>query len=346
MKNDSKQILKAKKATLNDVAALSGVSYQTVSRVINNHPSVAESTRKRVLKIIEELDYRPNRAARSLVTRRSQTIGIISYGVKYYGPTQMLMNIEAAVRHQGYGLALTTTDELSLPELGRAIKDLVSQNVDGIVIITPIADVDLTRVTKLCANTPFVMVDADPSAHIPSVAIDQRHGATLATRHLIDLGHRKICEISGPLNWYDAKLRHEGWLATLHQAGLAPGPSIEGDWTAAGGYTAMQQLLAKGHEFSAVFIGNDQMALGAIRALREVGICVPLDISIVGFDDVPEAAYFDPPLTTIRQDFQALGQQSVEYLLALITKPSTPLHQRVLYPNLIVRSSTAPAKNA
>jgi LacI family transcriptional regulator len=108
----------------------------------------------------------------------------------------------------------------------------------------------------------------------------------------------------------------------------------------------MQQLLAKGHEFSAVFIGNDQMALGAIRALREVGICVPLDISIVGFDDVPEAAYFDPPLTTIRQDFQALGQQSVEYLLALITKPSTPLHQRVLYPNLIVRSSTAPAKNA
>jgi LacI family transcriptional regulator len=333
-------MIKNKKATLNDVALRSGVSYQTVSRVINNHPSVAEATRKRVLQVIAELDYRPNRAARSLVTRRSQTVGIISYGIEYFGPAQMVMNIEAAVRRRGYGLALTTIEELSLPELSRAISDLVSQNVDGIVMITPIASIDLKVIIALCAATPVVMVDIDPSERIPSVAIDQRHGAQLATQHLIDLGHRHLCEISGPLNWYDARLRHEGWLATLKESGLAPGLSFEGDWTAAGGYAAMRQLLDKGKEFSAVFVGNDQMALGAIRALREAGLRVPHDVSIVGFDDVPEAAYFDPPLTTVKQDFRALGQQSIEYLMRLIGRATTSPNQCVLYPHLVVRLST------
>lgn len=332
-------MIKNKKATLNDVALRSGVSYQTVSRVINNHPSVAEATRRRVLMVIEELDYHPNRAARSLVTRRSQTIGIISYGIEYYGPAQMVMNIEAAVRRRGYGLALTTIEELSLPELSRAINDLVSQNVDGMVMITPIAGIDLKVIIALCPATPVVMVDIDPSERIPSVAIDQRHGAQLATQHLIDLGHRRICEISGPLDWYDARLRHEGWLATLEESRLTPGLSFEGDWTAAGGYAAMQQLLDKGQEFSAVFVGNDQMALGAIRALREAGLRVPHDVSIVGFDDVPEAAYFDPPLTTVKQDFRALGQQSIEYLMRLIGRATTSPHQ-LLYPHLVVRLST------
>ena len=331
---------RTKKATLNDVAVYSGVSYQTVSRVINDHLNVAEATRRRVLKAIEELDYRPNRAARSLVTRRSQTVGIISYGLGYYGPAQMVMNIESAVRRRGYGLALTTIEELSLPELSRAINDLVSQNVDGIVMITPIADIDPKMITMLCAETPLVMVDTDPNERIPAVAIDQRHGAKLATQHLIDLGHRNICKISGPLNWYDARLRHEGWLATLHESGLTPGLSFEGDWTAARGYAAMQQLLDTETGFSAVVVGNDQMALGALRALRERGLKVPDDISVVGFDDVPEAAYFEPPLTTVRQDFKALGQQSIEHLMALIEAPDGPLLQRVLWPHLVVRLST------
>lgn len=252
----------------------------------------------------------------------------------------MVMNIEAAVRRRGYGLALTTIKELSLSELSRASSDLVSHNVDGIVMITPIVGIDLKVIIALCAATPLVMVDIDPSERIPSVAIDQRHGAKLATQHLIELGHRKICEISGPLNWYDARLRHEGWLATLQGAGLTPGLSFEGNWTAAGGYAAMQQLLESGERFSAIVAGNDQMALGAICALREGGLRVPHDISLVGFDDVPEAAYFDPPLTTVRQDFQALGQQSIEYLMMLIGGATTSLHQSVLYPHLVVRSST------
>lgn len=336
-------IVKSKPITLNDVARRAGVSYQTVSRVINDHPNVAEVTRKRVLRAIRELGYRPNRAARSLVTRRSQTVGIISYGTRYYGPAQMLVNIEAALRAKGYGLTLATVEALSREALEQATRELLDHNVDGLVMITPLADIDMPGVVALCAGTPFVMIDVDPGERIPSVAIDQRLGARLAAEHLIALGHRAIAEISGPLSWNDARLRHEGHLAALSAAGLAPLASVQGDWSAASGYRAMQQLLTQAPELTAVVAGNDQMALGALRALREAGRAVPAQVSVIGFDDIPEAAYFAPPLSTIRQDFSALGQQSADYLLSLIAAPQTPAHQRLLAPELIVRHSTAAA---
>jgi DNA-binding LacI/PurR family transcriptional regulator len=333
--------VRVQKATLNDVAKRCGVSYQTVSRVINNHPHVARETRARVLSAIQALGYRPNRAARSLVTKRSSVIGIISFGTGYYGPAQMVMNIELALKTRGYGLTFSTIDELSLEQLVGAIDDLIGQGVDGIVMITPIAEIDLEAVATFCAEVPFVMIDAELGEHVPSVVIDQRRGAELATRHLIDLGHQAICEISGPLSWHDAKLRHQGWLETLQASGLRPGASLEGDWTAAGGYAAARRLLAGNVEFSALIAGNDQMALGAMRALRERGLEVPGDVSVVGFDDIPEAVYFEPPLTTVRQDFKALGRQSAEYLIALIDTPDMPLRQRVLQPQLVERLSAA-----
>lgn len=328
-----------KRPTLTDVAEHASVSYQTVSRVINHHPSVATKTRTRVLKAIAELGYRPNQAAQSLVTRRSKTVGIISSGTKYYGPAQMVTNIETALKARGYGLAVATLEEPTLEQMHSAVDQLNRQSVDGFILITPIQRNSSTEISQLL-DSPFIMVDIKLGEQIPSVIIDQRYGAKIATQHLLDLGHRDVCEISGPLTWSDAEQRHQGWLLALREAGIDSCVSVESDWTAAGGYAATRQLLEK-TSFTALFVGNDQMALGAMRAFWEHGLRVPDDVSIVGFDDVPEAAFYTPPLTTVRQDFTTLGRQSVEYLMALIQAPHTPTHQRVLYPELVARHSTS-----
>jgi DNA-binding LacI/PurR family transcriptional regulator len=331
---------RSRQVTLNDVADDALVSYQTVSRVINGHPHVAAHTRERVLASVEKLNYRPNRMARGLVTQRSSTIGIISFGTVFYGPAQMVVNIDRSLKERGYSFTQTTIREMTFGNLQAAVHELQDRGVDGLVMITPILDIELGRVQECCADTPFVMVDVALGAQLPSIVIDQRHGGWLATEHLLELGHREIAEISGPLNWCDAKLRHEGWLAAMRGVGLEPGPSIESDWSAAGGYRAAYSLLDRGVPVSGLVVGNDQMALGATRALRECGLDVPDDVSVVGFDNIPESAFFDPPLTTVQQDFTALGRQSAEYLISLVEDPDTPLHQRVLYPELVVRQSS------
>ncbi len=320
------------------------MSTQTVSRVINEHRSVAPATRARVSEAVEQLGYRPNRAARALVTRRSNTIGLVSFSTRYYGPGQMLVNLEAALRQRGIGLTLASIDGSSLAEMSRALGALSASDLDGIVVIAPVSSLEARAIERLCGDTPFIMIDALPAERVHSVVIDQRHGVDLATRHLLELGHRAFAEISGPLEWHDARFRQEAMTTVLHAAGLEPGPSVESDWTAAGGFAAARALLSCGTPFTALAVANDQMALGAIRALRDGGLRIPEDVSVVGFDDVPEAAFFEPPLTTVRQDFEALGQQSVDYLLALIARPDTPRHQRVLYPSLVVRASTGAAR--
>ena len=334
-----------KPVTLNDVARASGVSYQTVSRVVNHHPHVATETRKRVLKVIERLGYQPNTAARRLVTGRSDMIGIVSYGTSFYGPSQMVANIEVSLRAHGFGLVISSITIITFEELRIAVSYLKGQLVDGLVIIAPITDIELDRVRELCGNTPFVMVDLEQNGEqgsvVPSVTIDQRYGSQLATRHLIELGHRELTEISGPLHWHDARSRHQAFLKALEEADLEPRSHLESDWSAEGGYRSAKRLLAEGERFTGLVVGNDQMALGAIYALREDGLEIPRDVSIVGFDDVPESAFYTPSLTTVRQDFAALGTHSVEYLVSLLKDPDTPLHQRQLYPTLIRRDSTA-----
>ncbi len=192
----------------------------------------------------------------------------------------------------------------------------------------------------MCRGTPYVQIGADPGAMTPSVVFDQRYGTQLAVQHLLDLGHRRIAEISGPLNLSDARVRHETCLELMRANGLEPGPFAEGSFVLPGGYECTNRLLDRGDPFTALFCGNDQMALGALRALNERGLRVPEDISLVGFDDDNYAGYLTPPLTTVRQDFSALGQQSIEYLVALVNDPQTPVHQRVMCPQLIIRQST------
>jgi LacI family transcriptional regulator len=334
----------SKRITLGDVARRAGVSSQTVSRVVNRHPYVSEETRRRVLDTIRALDYRPNRAARSLATQRTCMLGIITYGINHYGPAQMVSNVERTAKARGYGVSFSTINTVSREDVRDAIETLGGRAVDGLVLITPVLGLSHDDLAQLCGDVPFVQIDTEMAARVPSVIIDQRYGSQLATQHLIDLGHCRIGEISGPLYWFSGLARHESWRETVIAAGLEPGLSVEGDWTARSGYHAACRLLDEGAEFTALVVGNDQMALGAIRALRERRRRVPADLSVVGFDDIPEAAYFEPPLTTVRQDFAALGEQSVEYLVALIDNPQTPLHQRVLHPNLVIRDSARALK--
>lgn len=329
-----------KRVTLEDVARLAQVSAQTVSRVVNDHPYVSHDTRRRVMDAIQRLDYRPNRAARNLVTNRSCMLGIIMYGIPHYGPAQMLAYIERVAKARGYGVGFASMNQMSLEDIRGAISNLGDHSVDGLLLVTPTVGVSYEELARVVGGgVPFVQIDVEPGSQSPSVIIDQWHGGQQLTQYLIDLGHRHICEISGPLNWYGAQARHRSWLATLEAAGITPGRSVEGDWSAASGYSGVRELLERGEQFSALVAGNDQTALGAMRALRAHGLRVPEDVSVVGFDDTPEAAYFEPPLTTIRQDFAALAEQSVEYLVSLLENPNTPIHQRVLYPKFVERDS-------
>jgi len=321
--------------TIRDVAREAGVSYQTVSRVINNSGGVSPSTRIRVLKAVEKLDYRPNRVAQILQTERSQTLEVV---MPYFGFNRVLYDMARAAHQRGYNLVISAIDSDEFPQ---ALESAEARFVDGLILtpLFPFID-DYDELVRLTHGIPFVQIGAPLGAPFPSVIYDHAQGARLATQHLIDLGHRQIAEISGPLLSYDASARHEGWQATLRENDIPPQPCIEADFTIEGGYRAMNELLDSGATFSAVFAGNDSMAFGIQTALRERGLRVPDDISLVGFDDIPEAAHLVPGLTTVRQDFQLLGQLAVEYVLNLIENRDTPIYQRVLSPKLVVRSST------
>ncbi|UBV45086.1 substrate-binding domain-containing protein (plasmid) [Deinococcus taeanensis] len=328
------------RVTIHDVARHAGVSHQTVSRVMNEHPSVAPSTRQKVQQAIHTLHYQPNLAARTLVTQRTSTLGIVGFGLLYYGPAQMMLNIEQAARNRGYSVTLASIPELREAEIERALLDLRRQNVDGIIMITPLKGVDTDRIRAVCGAIPFVLVDAPDAGSLSGATIDQKAGGHLAAQHLIALGHERIALLCGPQRWHDARLRLDGWTEALNEAGLRPVTVLEGDWTAASGFGLTQELLAARTSFTGLLVGNDQMALGALWALHERGVSVPRDVSIVGFDDIPESRFFHPPLTTVRQDFATLGALSLATLLEAIESPDTTPQPHVLKPEILIRAST------
>jgi LacI family transcriptional regulator len=331
--------LPPRRATLLDVAELAGVSRQTVSRVINESPHVSNKARRRVLQAIDQLGYSPNQMARSLRGKQACVIEVIVSCIGYYGPPKLVDSVERSAHARGYKLMLSNLEGTDLDRIPFILSNLQSGAVDGIIFFGFVQNKLYKQLVQACAGYPYVEVISELGAQTPSVLTDQYYGGKLATQYLIDHGHTAIAEISGPFRWHSSQARHKAWLDTLRVNGLTPGMSLEGDWTPASGYKAMQQLLDSGAPFSAVFCGNDQMALGAMAALQERGLRVPDDISIVGFDDMPEGAYFHPPLTTIREDYDELGKQSVEYLLEIIQNPEAPRHQRVLYPTLVERKS-------
>ena len=327
-----------------DVAKLAGVSHQTVSRVLNDHPNVRPQTRDRVLAVIRQLAYRPNAAARTLVTRRTRTLGVICIDSTLYGPASMLYGIEQAARHS-YFVAIASLPALNRRSVLGAIDRFLGQAVEGIIVIAP-QTTAVSALGHVPSQVPLVAVGCGTHASLASVAIDNAAGAALATRHLLGLGHTTVHHLAGPKSWLDARERIEGWRAELRAAGAPEAAMLTGDWSAASGYRIGHELAGM-PEVTAVFCANDHMALGLLRALSEQGRRVPKDISVTGFDDIPESAYFLPPLTTVRQDFGELGRRALDRLLCRIADPQHATHTEgsgpwvPIAPELVVRASTA-----
>jgi Transcriptional regulators len=332
-----------------EVAALAGVSRQTVSRVANGHPNIRESTKQRVQAAMDELQFRPNRAARMLSTSRSNTIGILaSSASRLFGPASSIDAVENAARDAGFFVTIAHIASLTADEIGAALDHLMAQAVEGIVVVAPQAAV-LDAMREVAIAVPSLTLhgvagDADVSragdgaSGAEGVFVDQVLGARLATRHLVELGHRTIAHVAGPEDWAEANARRGGFLAELEGTGVRAIVTEPGDWTSASG-AAIGARLAADAAITAVFSSNDQMALGVMHAFRRAGRSVPSDVSVVGFDDIPEAAFFAPPLTTVRQDFAELGRRCVRMLLAEIDG-SEPAVDAAVEPRLVVREST------
>jgi DNA-binding LacI/PurR family transcriptional regulator len=325
---------------MTDVARLAGVSHQTVSRVLNGHPNVKEQTRLRVRAAIAELGYRPNRAARALVTGRSQLIGVVAQNSTLYGPASLLAAFEQAAGEAGFAVGVTSVRTLDRESIAAAVDRHLDQGVAGLVVIAPVASAD-EALSAIPDGVPLVTVDGDPERAHALVTVDQVAGARAATEHLLAAGHRTVWHVSGPADWYDAAGRVEGWRQALHAAGAEVPPLLPADWSASAGYAA-GLVLARMSEVTAVFAANDHLALGLLRALSERGRRVPQEVSVVGFDDVPEAAYFIPPLTTVRPDFFAVARAGLDLLLARMADPARAPGRVVLAPALVVRDSVAP----
>jgi DNA-binding LacI/PurR family transcriptional regulator len=322
---------------LADVAQLAGVSQQTVSRVVRGSPSVARRTRERVEAAIAELGYRPNIAARTLVTRRSHRIGVVAADTSLYGAGTTLSGIQEAARAAGYAVSLVMLPDLTPSAVQAALEELRSQYVDGAIAVVP-EDASQEAVRAADAAFPCVLAPGLDGAGVADAYWAEVTAAREATHHLLDLGHHTVHHIAGPQDWAESRARSTGWrTALVERLRVVPRP-VRGDWSAQSGYAAVAELQLA--DVSALFVGNDHMAVGVLRALADAGRRVPEDVSVVGFDDVPEARFFFPPLTTVHQDFAEIGRRCVRVLLGR-------LRDRVVEPGpvtpaLVVRASTAP----
>ncbi|MFF7530404.1 LacI family DNA-binding transcriptional regulator [Streptomyces bobili] len=328
--------------TMADVARLAGVSHQTVSRVLGDHPNVREQTRVRVLRAIEEMGYRRNSSARALVTRRTRTLGVVASDTTLYGPASTLFALEEAARAEGYLVSTVSLRRLTVEKLAEALDHLSEGGVEGVVAIAPQRSA-VEALAELRHPFPVVVVGSGPGVDIPSVSVDQQLGARLATAHLLAAGHRTVWHLAGPEDWQEAADRAAGWRSTLQAEGVEPPMLLRGDWSPLSGYRAGQELAGwVGRGLTAVFVANDQMALGVLRALREAGVRTPQDVAVVGFDDIPESEFFAPPLTTVRQDFESVGKQGIAVLLDLIEGRPPAASLIAIEPQLVVRASTFP----
>ena len=324
---------------MRDVAALAGVSHQTVSRVLNGRANVRSQTRARVLAAMRQLGYRPNVAARALVTGRSRTLGVVSLDTTLFGPTSTLHEIERAASEAQYYLSIVSLQSIDQGSVQEALSRLTAQAVEGVIVIAPLTS-SHQALRGLPDGLPVVAVEGDPKADVAVVSVDQVAGGRAATEHLLGLGHRTVWHIAGPPDWLEAHGRMAGWQAALRAAGAEVPPPLSGDWSPRSGFEA-GQLLARVPEVTAVFAANDQMALGLLRAVHEHGRRVPEEISVVGFDDASEALYFTPPLTTVRQDFGEVGRCSLRLLLNQIRSGRRGVEGVVVDPELVIRQSTA-----
>jgi DNA-binding LacI/PurR family transcriptional regulator len=324
-----------------DVARLAGVSQKTVSRVMNDEPHVKEEVRQRVLSVAAQLGYRPNNAARALLSGRTRRIGVVSLGTALFGPATVLVAFEREARRRGYALSLANTFEGDPGGIAGAVDDLLEQGVDGIILSEPIDVGPL----DLDVHVPVLVVGDYPGLTAPDVmrtSVSGHHSARVATQHLLALGHETVHHVSGPQRWFSARDRWRGWREALEQAGRQVPSPLEGDWTAASGYRGGQRL-AQDPALTAIFAANDDMAIGVIRALTEADRSVPRDVSVVGYDDIPLSGYCNPPLTTVNQQFQSVAEAGVAALIQRIAHPDEQPPELDEPPvRMVIRASSAP----
>lgn len=336
-------------ATLKDVAKLAGVSTKTVSRVVNNQGEIRKETRERVQVAIEQLGYRPNVIARSLIHQRTNTLGVVAWGIDYFGPSRTVVGIEQQAHQLDYSLFLNLMDRPDDSDSEQVLDTLITHRVDGIIWAVP--EVGDNRAwlesSQMDQLPPIVFLSMEPRPGLAIVAVDNCYGAKQATQHLINQGRRKIGIITGPLTWWEARERYAGWEAAMHQANLATPSSlvVEGEWTAVSGEQGLQVLLNQEPDIDAVFASNDQIALGALGTAHRLGRQIPKDLAIVGFDNIPESACFWPPLTTVYQQLIDVGRIAVQTLHRMIEanrqlKTLDEATVTLVKPELIVRASS------
>jgi LacI family transcriptional regulator len=337
-------------ATLRDVAGLAGVSIKTVSRVVNHQGEIKETTRQRVQHAIDQLGYRPNILARSLIHQHTNTLAVVAWGLDYYGPSRTVVGIEKQANELGYSLFLSLVSHPDNGEYERILDNLIARRVDGIIWAVPEVGNNRTWIqpSHLEQLLPIVFLSMETRPGLNVVKVDNRFGAIQATRHLIEHGRRRIGIITGPMAWWEARERFEGWREALEEAGLEPAPSLvyqSDDWSAVNGEQGMRALLSREPDLDAVFACNDQIALGALGTVYALGQGVPKDIAMVGFDNIPESAFFWPPLTTVFQQLVDVGCVAVNQLHQMILKrrsnsESGEAVTTVIKPELIVRFSS------
>ena len=341
------------RATIKEVAFAAGVSTQTVSRVINNRPDVSPETRKRVQDVIEKLGYQPSALARSLIRQRSYTLGVVTAGLKYIGPSRTLSGITSAAEGAGYSLLLKELPRFDADNIAPIFQTLLSRHVDGIIWAVPEVGENLNWINKssLDLNIPMVYITMKSREKVCVVSIDNYLGGQLAMTHLIEQGYQHIGHISGPLDWWEARERKAAWSNCLKDANLQMNEDhwAEGNWSSKSGVQAIEKLFKQYPEMDAVFAANDQMALGVMQYACRNDIRIPEDLGVVGFDDISESEFFWPPLTTIQQDQYNVGEVAVEEVIKIIESgwdEHEPVRPKtiMLAPNLLVRQSSLKKK--
>jgi DNA-binding LacI/PurR family transcriptional regulator len=337
------------RATIKEVASVAGVSTQTVSRVINERPDVSPETRKKVQEVVKALSYQPSALARSLISQRSFTLGVVTAGLRHYGPSRTLSGITSAAEEAGYSILLKELPNYDTEDIQPVFQALLSRHVDG--IIWAVSEVGENR--KWLNNppadieVPLVYITMEPRDNVFMVTIDNYLGGRMAMAHLLEQGYRKIAHISGPLEWWEARQRMAAWKDILTENGLAPDgrQCVEGNWSSASGALAIEKLYDQFPEMDAIFVGNDQMAISVLQFFAEKRIRVPEEIGVVGFDNIAESAFFSPALTTIQQDQNNVAKVAVAEVIKIIESgwqergPVVP-KSIVLPPTLVVRQSS------
>lgn len=337
-----------RRVTIVEIAKQAGVSAQTVSRVVNGHSNVAEPTRQQVQEIIDRLGYHPSRLARSLLRGRSNTIGIVSYGLGLYGPSQTLAGIINEANRQNYTVLPQVLNNPQANHVMALIGLLIEYHVDGIIWAVPEIGNNRDGIAEAVSqfDVPFVFITSKPRPNWTVANIDNRAGGKIATQHLIGQGYRNIGLIAGPDIWWEAGERVLGFKDAMRENGLPVHDSWvkTGDWTADSGERLMRELLLADPTIDAVFACNDSMAVGAMKAARDLGRKIPDDLAIIGFDDVPEADFYVPALSTIRQPLDLLGSRTVSELerQVRLREAGEDIEPRPIFiePQLIVRDST------